>query len=140
MAAVNTPNLVVTPKQDNREVNVTYEIDFDFFDNATNLRYKHVVELIGDDTNVPGDPASSAPDEVLATLRSDVVRAGEAPDVNGNGLPRLPVHLTQEFGKSTLNEDIGNPNPDEIRVKVTLTPLLPVQIVRESNLYLESIT
>lgn len=127
---------MVTKDLDNREVHATYVIDFDFFDNATNLRY----ELIGDDTNVAGDPASAAPDEVLATLRSDVVRAGEAPAVNGNGLPQLPVDITQEFAKSTLNEDIGTPNPDEIRVKVTLTPLLPVQIVRESNLYLESIT
>ena len=139
MAAVSTPNLVVTKVLDNREVNATYDIDFDFFDNATNLRYKHVVELIGDDTNVAGDPASFAPDDVLATLTSEVVRAGEAPAVNGNGLPRLPVDLTQVVAKSTLDEDIGN-NPDEIRIKVTLTPLLPVQTVRESNLYLESIT
>ena len=140
MAAVSTPNLVVTPEQDNRKVNGTYAIDFDFFDKATNLRYKHVVELIGDDTNVAGDPPSSAPDDVLATLRSEVVRAGEAPAMNDNGLPRLRVNLTEVFAKSTLNEDIGNPNPDEIRIKVTLTPLLPVQSVRESNLYLESIT
>ena len=77
---------------------------------------------------------------MIATLRSEVVRAGEAPAVNDNGLPRLPVDLTQVFAKSALNEDIGNPNPDETRIKVTLTPLLPVQTVRESNLYLESIT
>ena len=134
MAAISTPNLVVTKDLDNRELNVTYDIDFDVFDNATNLRYQHVVELIGDDTNVAGDPASSAPDDVLATLKSEIVRAGNAPEVNGNGLPRLPVDLTQDFAKSTLNEDIGNPNPDEIRIKVTLTPLLPKQTVRESNL------
>jgi hypothetical protein len=140
MAAVSTPNLVVVEKLDNREVNVTYQIDFDFFDNATNLRYKHVVELIGDDTNVAGDPASSAPDDVLAKLKDEVVRAANAPATNGNGLPRLPVTLKQEVAKSTLNEDVGNPNPDEIRVKITLTPLLPEEIVRESNLYLESIT
>ena len=140
MAAASTPNLVVTKELDNRKVDATYDIDFDFFDNATNLRYKHVVELIGDDTNVAGDPPSSAPDDVLATLRSEVVRAGEAPAMNDNGLPRLRVNLTEVFAKSTLNEDIGNPNPDEIRIKVTLTPLLPVQTVRESNLYLESIT
>jgi hypothetical protein len=140
MAAASTPNLVVTKDLDNRKVNATYDIDFDFFDNATNLRYKHVVELIGDDTNVAGDAPSSAPDDVLATLRSEVVRAGEAPDLNDNGLPRLRVNLAEVVAKSTLNEDIGNPNPDEIRIKVTLTPLLPVQTVRESNLYLESIT
>jgi len=103
MASVSTPDLVVTKDLDNRELNVNYDIDFDFFDNATNLRYKHVVVLIGDDTNVAGDPSSSAPDEVLATLRSEVVRAGEAPEVNGNGLPKLPVDLTQDFAKSTLN-------------------------------------
>lgn len=140
MATVSTPNLVVTPKLDNRELQVIYDIDFDFFDNETNLRYRHVVEAIGDDTNVAGDPASSAPDDVLTKLRDEVVRASDAQDQNGNGLPRFHVEFTELVAKSTLNEDIGNPNPDEIRVKVTLTPLLPVQVVRESNLYLESIT
>jgi hypothetical protein len=140
MAALTTPNLVVTPIQDNRDVDVEYKIDFDFFDNATNLRYRHLAQLIGDDTNVTGDPASSAPDEVLATLRDEVVRATDADEVNGNNLPRLGVEIKQVVGKSLLNEDIGNPNPDEIRVKVTLTPLLPTPIVRESNLHVESIT
>jgi hypothetical protein len=140
MAAVSTPNLVVVPIQDNRDVDVKYQIDFDFFDNATNLRYRHLVQLIGDDTNVTGDPASSAPDEVFATLVDNVVRATDANSTNGNGLPRLEVDIKKVFGKSSLNEDIGTPNPDEIRVKVTLTPLLPVQVVRESNLYVEAIT
>ena len=111
MAAVSTPNLVVTKEHDNREIKATYVIDFDFFDNATNLRYKHVVELIGDDTNVAGDPATSAPDDVLATLRSEVVRAGEAPELNGNGLPRLPVDLKQVFGEEHAQRGHRQPEP-----------------------------
>jgi hypothetical protein len=132
MAAVSTPNLVVTKDLDNRIVHVKYTIGFDSFDQASNLNYKHVAQLMGDDTNVTGDPANAAPDEVLATLKSEVVQA--------NGQAQVVVDFTQEFPKSLLNEDIGAPNPDEVRAKVTLTPILPVQIVRESNLYLESIS
>ena len=92
MAAVSTPNLVVTKDLDNRIVHVKYTIGFDSFDLATNLNYKHVAQLMGDDTNVTGDPAYAAPDEVLATLKSEVVKA--------NGQAQVVVDFTQEFPRA----------------------------------------
>ena len=132
MASVSTPNLDVEIQNDNRQLNVDYTITFDAFDQASQLSYKHVTQVIGDDTNVAGDPSTVAPDDVLETIINDVVQA--------NGATSLPVTIQHVVGKSKLNEDTGSAfNPDEIRVKVTLTPILPLQIVRESNLYLESI-
>ena len=135
MATIGPVQLTVTPNLDNRVVNVSYTITFSAFDKTTNLPYSQVVRLIGDDTNVAGDPLIAAPDDLITggLLAFNTVQA--------NGQNTRTVTLTRTLGKSALDEDTGAvPNPDEIRARVTLTPALPSALNAESNLYSENIT
>jgi hypothetical protein len=135
MATIGPVQLSVSPNLDNRVVKVSYTITFSAFDKTTNLPYSQVVRLFGDDTAVPGDPISAAPDDAIVggLLAVNSVRA--------NGQNTLDVNVTGTLGKSVLDEDKTDaPNPDEIRAKVTLTPALPSVQNAESNLIAESIS
>jgi hypothetical protein len=59
MATFASPTLTITNAQaaGQSTVTVAYEIQFDTFDRATDQPYMEMIALIGDDTDVPGDPA-----------------------------------------------------------------------------------
>jgi hypothetical protein len=69
----------------------------------------------------PGPPFPPIPIPLLSTIASD---------------GRASVHrkFTKTLPLTALDEDKPPvPNPDEIRAQVTLTPVLPATVVRESN-------
>jgi len=56
-------------------------------------------------------------------------------NTRANGARTLARHFTKVFCTTDLNEDRGTvSNPDEIRALVTLTPVMPSAVKRESNL------
>jgi hypothetical protein len=139
MATFASPTLTITtaPTAGQSIVTVSYEIQFDTFDRATDQPYLEMISLIGDDTDVPGDPASAAPDDQLGTIvTGNVVRASMSA-----GKPTLARNVVSTVATATLNEDrLPVPNPDEIRAVVALTPRGPVAVAHESNVVTLTIT
>jgi hypothetical protein len=105
------------------DVTVSYLVQFDDFDRASDQPYHAHLDLMGLDKSV-GEPGS---DRVLLGTGLGDVRASMAPYP---GLPVAQVHTTT-VSTGVLNEDPtteANKNPDEIRADVTLSPL-PAQAV-----------
>lgn len=121
-------------------VTVSYTIQFDAYDMASDQPYIQTVALIGDDTAV-GDPPAAAPDDQLTNfafplqLFPNLPGTVRASMIAGPGSTLAQNHV-RVISNMTLNEDQGaTPNPDEIRAVVTLTPRMPsVYGPRESNL------
>ena len=128
----------------NLEPNVTveYDITFSSYDRHSNQAYTELCRLIGDDTgivpaedgvdeSIPGDqlfPTGPFPFPVFSTIASE---------------GRATVHRVHKktLPLSALNEDqTAASNPDELRAQITLTPVIPVAIVRESNQVLLNIS
>ena len=128
----------------NLEPNVTveYDITFSSYDQHSNQPYTELCRLIGDDTgivpaedgvdeSIPGDqlfPTGPFPFPVFSTIASE---------------GRATVHRVHKktLPLSALNEDqTAASNPDELRAQITLTPVIPVAIVRESNQVLLNIS
>jgi hypothetical protein len=115
----------------NATVTVDYDIQYSAGDVASRQPYAEVCQLIGDDTGV-GDPVTAgADDTILNGLLSPFFS-----QVASDGVVTVQHrHFTKTVALQALNEDQGAiPNPDEIRAKVTLTPILPATTTRESNL------
>ncbi len=114
-------------------VHVTYDINFSEHDVESNQVYSEVCRIVGDDTDVGDTPAAGGDDTLgfLTPLFYDDTAPEEAS-------PTVARHFTKTFSKGALDEDRGPvPNPDEIRVSVTLTPCAPATgdpIRAESNL------
>jgi hypothetical protein len=122
-------NLTLTVLRDVANANVTaeYDIEWNAFDQATDLEYDEAWKLIGDDTNQDGDNLPIGDDPISLGLMP-IVRVSS----NGNAVTHRTKTRTIAF--SNLNEDISTVDPDdEIRAVVTLTPKLPVATSRESN-------
>jgi hypothetical protein len=125
----NGPNLQAN-------VTVEYDISFSSYDQHSNQPYTELCRLIGDDTgitpaedgvddSIPGGQLFPAPGPFPFPLFSTIASEG-----------RVSVHRVhaKSLPLSALNEDRPPvPNPDELRAQVTLTPVLPVALVRESN-------
>ena len=134
MASMTTPQLTIvgSPTPGFSTLTVTYIVTFDAFDIASGQPYREVLEIIGDDTGV-GDPAAAGTDDILrpsANVGTINVGPGQIP-------PPVQVRShTVTLSNGKLNEDTGAiPNPDEIRAKVTLTPIPPATVGPiESNL------
>jgi hypothetical protein len=128
----------------NLEANVTveYDITFSSYDQHSNQPYTELCRLIGDDTgivpaedgvddSIPGGqlfPTGPFPFPLFSTIASE---------------GRASVHQVHKktLPLSALNEDQPPaPNPDELRAQITLTPVTPVAIVRESNQVLLNIS
>ena len=122
MASVQPVTLTITPvpNSTNVSVGVGYVVSASSHDLATDQHYREVCQLIGDDT--PGDGT----DDVLRTIFE------ETTVFSGNS-----AHFTRAIQlflpRSVLDEDNDGPfiQADEIRAKVTLTP---IPTSRESNL------
>ena len=122
MASIQSITLSITPVDNSANVSVYvgYVVSGTSHDVATEQNYREICQLIGDDT--PGDGT----DDVLRTIfDTTTVFAGNS------------VQFTRAIQlfmpRSALDEDNQGPmiQEDEIRAKVTLTP---VPTSRESNL------
>jgi hypothetical protein len=124
MASIGPINFDVTLDGGNDvNLNGNWTINFDGFDQSSNLAYTELVRLIGDDTDVTGD-VNDGIDDKLRQLRSQTVRA--------NGSATQSRSLTTTVAASDLNEDPSLVAPkDELRLVVELTP--QVQTVRRES-------
>ena len=129
-------------------VTATYRINWSSYDQNSNQPYRESCVLIGDDTGIT--PAEDGTDDPIpnGTLFPQllfppfpVVSGGIAspliPLFNttaSNGQPFTDRVHTKSINLSNLDED-QDPvlNPDEIRAQVTMTPVLPAAVTRESS-------
>jgi hypothetical protein len=122
MASVQPVTLTITPipNSTNVSVGVGYVVSASSHDLATDQHYREVCQLIGDDT--PGDGT----DDVLRTIF-------EATTVFSGNSAHFTRAIQLFLPRSVLDEDNEGPfiQADEIRAKVTLTP---IPTSRESNL------
>jgi hypothetical protein len=121
MATITPPLLsIVGSTQPGRsDVTVTYTVMFDDFDVSSGQPYHEHADLIGDDTGT-GDGAAAGGDDPLYWAGLGNVHAG---------FPLQVRTHTFSVPNSALNEDTnGIPNPDEIRARITLTPLGPAVV------------
>ncbi|MET0325972.1 MAG: hypothetical protein ABW122_07930 [Ilumatobacteraceae bacterium] len=124
MASITTPVLTIVRDVANVDVSITYTINWSEFDRNSDLQYLETWKLIEDDTGQDGDEAAANGDDAI------VQPFGFAALVSANGQASTPRTLTRPtMAFSNLDKDVGD---DEIRAVVTLTPQLPLGIVRES--------
>ncbi|MDQ4132134.1 MAG: hypothetical protein M3179_02775 [Actinomycetota bacterium] len=130
MASIGEVQLSINDKGEaDVVVDVTYQIRFDSYDQHSNQAYVEVCRIMGDDTGT-GDSPAAGDDDTLGFLTPLFLRSTQA-----NGKPTLKRQFSKTFRKVDLNEDRGEiENPDEIRALVTLTPVAPSAVSRESNL------
>lgn len=134
MASIGPVTLEIKFQELKAEVDVTYDISFDEFDQKTDQVYVEVCKLIGDDTGT-GDEPAAGPDDVIGYLTPLFFR-----NTRANGARSLTRHFSKVFRKADLNEDRAPvSNPDEIRALVTLTPVMPSATERQSNLVIADI-
>ncbi len=127
MATIGPVNLNIDVKGNQATVEVTYDINFDSYDQNSNQAYVEVCRLMGDDTNV-GDTGEAGADDVLGFVTPIFLRSTAS-----NGQPKLSRRWTKTFPKGDLDEDRGNvPNPDEFFARVTLTPVAPATVTKDS--------
>lgn len=103
------------------DVTIEYDVNFDDFDRATEIGYRQRYVLLGVD-----DPAEGPiPEQLLRTFFGNVISAG------GTSV----LHQSQTFAvpRSALNEDLlAGQNPDELKVRCEIEPLLPQRRSRTS--------
>lgn len=137
MAKIGSIKLKLDVQGAKANVDVTYEIQFSKKDIETKQVYAEECRLIGDDTHA-GDPATdpgpmSPGDDTIGFLTPLFNKNTKA-----DGNQSIERHLTKKFRTADLNEDRGSmPNPDELRARVTLTPVKPTTgnpVKRESRM------
>jgi hypothetical protein len=114
----------------NATVDVHFTVEYSRSDQDANTPYKLVCKLEGHD---PGGEFGE--DDV-----DDVIPNGRLTPAGGQTI-RSDGEVSQEFDFNTtlalsdLDEDfIGSADPDEIKAKVTLKPILPQPVSAESNI------
>jgi hypothetical protein len=126
-------------------VSAAYRINWSTYDQESEQPYREVCKLIGDDTGIT--PAEDGTDDTIANgqlfpqllfppfppLPGQPLIVLPFQTVSSNGQPFTDRVHTKTINLSNLDEDQDPvPNPDEIRAVVTLTPVLPVAVTRES--------
>jgi hypothetical protein len=119
----------------NATVNVHVDVAFNSYDVNSNQQYKMVCRLVGDDTP-EGNPDDSVRNGSLTPAISlpglPPIDLGQL--IQADGLTTKSFTFTKTLAKADLDEDQApEPNPDEIQAEVTLTPLLPQTVTRQSN-------
>lgn len=110
----------------NATVHVSYTVSFSSYDIHSNQQYRMVCRLVGDDT-----PEGNA-DDAIANGNLTPLFFGQL--IQADGQTSKTFSFTKTLAKSNLDEDQPpEPNPDEIQAEVTLTPILPVAVSRQSN-------
>lgn len=127
MALIQSIKLTITPvtNSENVSVYVGYIVSGSNFDVSSEQSYREVCELIGDDT--PGDGTD---DPLRIRKLLDTTTVFSANTAHFTRAIQLFIPL------SALDEDNEGPaiEEDEIRARVTLTPLPPSPTRRESNM------
>jgi hypothetical protein len=134
VATIGEVVLKITNQPGGKEavVEVTYDINFDTYDQHSDQAYQEVCRLMGDDTIV-GDPPAAGTDDTLGFLTPLFFR-----DTRSGGQATLTRQWKKTFRMADLDEDRGDiPNPDEIRALVTLNPIPPAASRRESNVVIK---
>jgi len=128
MASVTITNFQVVKNVANADITLDYTINWSAFDMNTNLQYSEAWKLIGDDTGQDGDDVPVGDDPINLGLMFLGV-------VSSNGQASTPRSKSKTIAFSNLDEDVGAAafEDDELRAVVTLTPLLPAVISRESD-------
>ncbi len=127
MATIGPVKLNIDIQGNQATVEVAYDITFDSYDQNSNQHYVEVCRLMGDDTNV-GDTGEAGADDPLGFVTPIFLRSTAS-----NGQPKLSRRWTKTFPKGDLDEDRGNvPNPDEFFARVTLTPVAPATVSKDS--------
>jgi hypothetical protein len=153
MASVSNLTLGIEVVNDGADleaiVTASYRINWSSYDQNSNQPYRESCVLIGDDSGItpPEDGTDDAipngqlfPQLLFPTLP---VNGGLTPvasplipllqTTSSNGATFLDRVHTKRINLSNLDEDQDPvPNPDEIRARVTMTPVLPVAVTRES--------
>jgi hypothetical protein len=128
---MTTPQLTIvgSPTPGFSKLTVTYSITFSAFDQASGQPYLERIDIVGDDTNLDDLHAGifAFEDQVLHSVNVGTIHAPVAVQARSHVIT-LP--------NAKLNEDTAAAaNPDEIRAKVTLTPIFPAVVgPAESNL------
>jgi hypothetical protein len=135
MASIGSIDLgPITINVANATVDVDVEVKFTSYDVNSNQPYRMVCRLMGDDTP-EGNPDEVIPGGSLTpaiTLGGVTIDLGQA--VQADGLTSKTFTFNKTLPKANLNEDTGaEPNPDEIQAEVTLTPILPTTVTKQSN-------
>jgi hypothetical protein len=140
MATTNNLTLTIDVVNDgpDLEANITveYDIAFSVYDQDSNQPYTEVCRLIGKDAP-PEDGADDAipGGQLFPVLLFPPLPIGPIPiptnQIASDGRPSVHRKFTKTLPLSALNEDASG--QDEIRAQVTLTPVLPVTVIRESN-------
>lgn len=127
------------------DVTAAYRISFSTYDQESEQPYREVCKLIGDDTGIT--PAEDGIDDSIANgqlfpqllfppinpLPGQPLIVLPFATIASNGQPFIDRVHTKRINLSNLDEDQDPvPNPDEIRAVVTLTPVLPAAVTRES--------
>ena len=106
-------------------VRVSYTVSATHLDGEQERSYQELVELIGVDEG----PHEDGQNEVVATLSNGVVQF----DTSHVAFQRI-VQPSPPVGEAVIDEDSGIFRTDELRARVTLTPLPPAPVSRDSNL------
>lgn len=121
MAKIGPIKLKITSKAEQATLDVTYDVVFDATEKKSKQSFQEECRIIGDDTNT-GDGPTAGPDDTLGFM-SPMFNKEIHSDRDGT----IERHFTKTIRRKDLDEDRGGiPNPDEIRVVVTLTPTSPV--------------
>jgi hypothetical protein len=155
MASISNLTLDIEVVNDgaNLVANVTasYRINWSSYDQNSNQPYRESCVLIGDDTGIT--PAEDGSDDAIpnGTLFPQLLFPPFPVVTGGLTSPLIPLfNTTSSNGQAftdrvhtksiplgNLDEDPGaGVNPDEIRAQVTMTPVLPVAVTRESAQFL----
>lgn len=120
----------------NATVDVHVTVGFSAYDVKSGQQYRMVCKLVGDDT-----PEGNADDAIPNGNLTPVITLPGGPTielgqlVQADGLTSKTFTFTKTLAKADLNEDVPPaPNPDEIQAEVTLTPILPQTVTRQSTL------
>jgi hypothetical protein len=129
MPTISNVSLSIVKDVANAEIQLAYDIEWDPFEQSSNIPFDEAWKLVGDDTNSDGDNLPLGDDPISLGLVA-ITRVSS----NGQAVTHRTKSRTIAF--SSLNEDTfsSGDNDDEIRAVVTLTPQLPAQTSRESNL------
>ncbi len=130
MATVTINSFTITRNVANADVDLVYTVNYDTFDQLTNVGYHETYKIIGDDTGQDGDDGAAGDNQVGVSFFF-------VSPQRSNG--QASVQRTQAWTLpwTDLNEDnaLGSAanNDDEIRAVVTLEPELPVTTAKEST-------
>jgi hypothetical protein len=119
----------------NATVDVSFTVSFNSYDVNSNQQYRMVCRLVGEDQaeGNPDDPINNGTlTPVINLPGGPQISLGQV--IAADGLTSKTFTFTKTLAKADLDEDQPpEPNPDEIQAEVTLTPILPTTVTRQSN-------